>query len=275
MSNYKIQYRSKISRKDSQEMILMMAKYGNSGFKHKLNSDADVKRFLVSKNIDFNKLVEHCRTFSNKIPEIENLIGSTVSTFGGGKISIIDKKTGKEIESVNHPGTLSTSTYWTLFEQSINYKNNAVNKSSFSEFQASIVNGIASIESFINLLADEWNDSNPNDILRDTKQNKISFDEKMDFWLPKLSGGTKLDKGKRFWSDYIHLKNIRDDLTIHSKKRFLSFPLEELASNINLMKSGISELLIQLHLLMKRVIPAIIIRSRFSPLVEIVEIKSN
>ena len=172
MSNYKIQYRSKISRKDSQEMILMMAKYGNCGFRYKFSSDADVKRYLISKNIDFNKLVEHCRTFNNKIPEIENLIESTVSTFGGGKISIIDKKTGQEIESVNHPGTLSTSTYWTLFEQSINYKNNAVNKSSFSEFQTSIVSGIASIEAFVNFLADEWNNSNPNEILKDTRQNK-------------------------------------------------------------------------------------------------------
>lgn len=252
----------------------MMAKYGNNSLGVKLISDADVKRYLASKNTDFNKLVEYCRTFRNNIPHFENLIGSTVSTFGGGKISIIDKKTGKETEAVNHPGTISTSTYWTLFEQSIEYKNNAVNKSSFSEFQSSITNGIASIEAFINYLTEEWNNSNPSNILIDSKQNKISFDEKIDYLLPKFSNGKKLDKSKRYWSDYIYLKNIRDDLTIHPKRSSLSYSLEKLASNINLMKSGISELLIQIHLLTKRLIPAIIIRSRFSPLVEVIEINS-
>jgi len=81
----------------------------------------------------------------------------------------------------------------------------------------------------------------------------------------------KLDKSIRNWRDFKELKKIRDHVFIHSKSASYGISFPDLAQKINLFRTGIAGILIQLHKLFKEPIPAKIIRTFFSPEVEVVK----
>ena len=83
--------------------------------------------------------------------------------------------------------------------------------------------------------------------------------------------GKKLDKGAKSWENYKLLRSIRDDENIHAKNLAYGFTLETLAVRINLFKTGVAGMLIQLHLLFGMRIPTSIIRARFHRDVELAE----
>jgi hypothetical protein len=255
-------------------MILMLAKHSNHGEKVGFRTDADIKRYLAQRGIDFQTLVEQCRTFSENVPYFENLIGSTWSISPGAKVALVDKQTGEEKCEVQGPGTIAVSTYWAHFETACKARTNAVDLNSFPDLQVAIVYGIASIEAYINHRAELWNRANPQDGLTDSSTNKVSFDDKIDVWIPKMTGGINLDKSIRNWMDFLELRKIRDHLSIHPKSAGFGSSFSDLAQRINIIRTGIAGLLIQLHMLFNERIPAGIIRVFYAPEVEVVELNS-
>lgn len=256
-------------------MILMFAKYGNHGEKTAFATDADVKRYLTRCGIDFQRLVDLCRAFNENVPYFENLAGSTWTISSGAKAAVVDKQSGEEKCVVEGPGTIALSTYWAHAETAYKARTNAGEASSFTELQTAIVNGMASIEAYINHRAELWNSSNPQDKLADSFANKVSFDDKVDTWIPKMTGGVNLDKSVRNWMDFQELKKIRDNVSIHPKASGFGTSLAELARDVNIIRTGLAGFLIQLHMLFKERIPAIIIRLFYAPDAEVVEFSSD
>lgn len=275
MIEHRLQMRPKISRRASHDMILMFAKYGNHGDRAAFRTDADLKRYLAHRGIDFQKLVEQCRSFSENVPYFENLVGSTWTVSSGAKAAVVDKQSGEEKCVVEGPGAIALSTHWAHAETSYKARTNAVEASSFAEFQTAVVNGMASIEAFINHRAELWNSGNPHDKLTDSFAHKVSFADKIDIWIPKMTGGVNLDKSVRNWTDFQKLRTIRDDVSIHPKASGMGTSLAELSQNINLVRTGIGGLLIQLHILFKERMPAVIIRLFFAPEAEVVEFSTD
>jgi hypothetical protein len=256
-------------------MILMFAKHGNCGERLIFRTDADVKRYLAQRGIDFQRLVEQCRSFSENVPYLENLAGSTLTVSSGTKAAVVDRQSGEEKCAVEGPGEIALSTYWAHAETSVKSRTRAVEASSFSELQIAITNGIASIEAFVSHRAEIWNTSNPQDKLIDSFAGKVSFSDKIDVWVPKMTGGHNLDKSLRNWTDFQELRKIRDDVSIHPKASGMGTSYAELSKNLNLLKTGIGGLLIQLHLLFGERIPAVIIRLFFAPEVEVAEFNND
>jgi hypothetical protein len=246
--------KEKISRKASYELIMMMAKHSNNyvDIHHKINlqTDDDVKRFFSARTGTFDELVEFCRDYKEPVPIVENLIGSLFVTNGTAII---------------------TSTYHNLYESASKHLNEAIKNVSYSDLQSAITSGIASIEAYINRQVEIWNELNPNDQLIDSRNQKVSFDDKVEKWIPKIAGGKKLDKGLKPWPDFKRLRGIRDNVTIHPKESSFTKSVYEIAEGINMFRTGITGLLIQLHGLFGAKIPAIIIRNCFAPDVEVVE----
>ncbi|MDP2853828.1 MAG: hypothetical protein Q8O28_06245 [Smithellaceae bacterium] len=253
----------------------MFAKHGDHNERNVFKSDADVKRYMEHRGIDFEKLVDLCRNFKENVPYFENLVGSTWSISAGCKAAVVDKVGGKEKCVVEGPGTITLSTYWAHAETAYKARTDTVEASSFTELQTAIVSGMASIEAYINHRAELWNNTNPKEMLADSFTKKVSFDEKVDVWIPKMTGGTKLDKGTRNWMDFQELKKIRDNVSIHSKVSGMGTSFAELAKNANIIRTGISGLLIQLHILFKERIPSVIIRFFFAPEAEVVEFNND
>jgi len=271
MKEYRLVRKDKISRRASHDMIQIIAKWGKHSFSFR--TDADVKRFFWSKGYDYEQLVENCCNFPEPVPLIENIIGPTWAVSSGLKASRVDLRTGKEDLEVQGPATISMSTYWSSYETAARHLNQAIKEASYAELQSAITDGIACIEGYINYRAEEWNKENPDDLLLDSKKQPVNFDERVDFWIPKMTAGKKLDKSIRNWTDFKKLKLIRDNVKVHPKNSGYSISHQELADLINRFRCGIAGLLIQLHQLLNERIPSIIIRGYFAPDTQVKEVE--
>ncbi len=264
------------TRRATHDMILMMAKYGNHGIRHKFVSDADVKRFFqLNCHRDWSDLVQTCRKTNELVPDVENLVGSSWTVSGcGSRAAIVTgaaTEEEEEITALEGPGTLTTSTYLQLFENAVDNFSRCMERAHFGDFQSSVSNGIASIDAYIGYRAWIYNSEQPSDSLVDSKKNKVSQDVKIDEWIPKMSSGKKLDKSRTNWRDFKTLRNVRDDLAIHVKQPAISTSYQRLCGLLNLFRSGIAGVLFDLHLLFAERIPSKIIRYAYLPDVKLVE----
>jgi len=240
MSEYQIRIGDQISRRKSQEMIFLFARHGNHFCDLNFKSDADLKHYLSSKGFEFENLVEHCRSFENPIPIFEK---------------------------VEHPGSLVLLDYWAIFETAVEARNRAIEKVSYPEFLTAVSFGIASLESYINYRVELWNRSHVEAQRMDSKAIQISFDEKINTWLPSMADDREFDKNTVEWGHLNDLRNICNEAVIHPKT---GFSLVHFAENINLFRSGIAGILIQLHLFFGDRIPSVIIRAAYTPDLEVV-----
>lgn len=266
----------KRTRRATHDMILTMAKYGNHGHRQRFISDADVKRFFQLRGGYWDDLVQKCRNSEEIVPFLENLIGSTWKVSSGGKAAVVtDAATNKEkeITSVSGPGELTISTYLQLFENAVDNLNRCIDRASFGDFQPCVSNGIASIDAYIEHRVFLYNSANPSEQLIDSKENKISQGTKFDEWIPKMSGGKVLDRSRSNWSHFKRLRAIRDKLAIHVKEPAFSISYRELGELLNIFRSGIAGLLLDLHLIFGERVPCNIIRNKYLPDINLVEIE--
>jgi hypothetical protein len=253
-----------------------MAKYGNHSYRQSFISDADVKRFFQSKGVYWDDLVQKCRNPKEIVDILENLIGSTWKVSGGGKASVVtDAATNKETEitSVSGPGEITISTYLQLFENAVDNLSRCIDSASFGDFQSCVSNGIASIDAYIEHRVFLYNSAHPSEQLIDSKESKVSQDTKFDEWIPKMSGGKKLDKSRLNWSHFKRLRAVRDELAIHVKKPAFGINYHELGELLNVFRSGIAGLLLDLHVIFGERVPCNIIRNAYLPDISLVEIE--
>jgi hypothetical protein len=276
MPGYVLTPRRKISSAQARKLIYAFAKHGNHVYSNDFRSNADVERAFARNGVDFARLVDRIRDFNNNVPFFENLIGSTMRTDSEGtRISRIDNVTGAEDMVVEGPGQLVLYGYWATFETFAESLKRAIENKSYSEMQSAIVNGIASIEAYISYRAERWNAENPGKPLVDSVSSKVSFDDKIDKWIPVMTGGRKLDKSGLEWRDYKVLRAIRDDVTIHPKKSGHAASLADLAKLAYQYKTGIAGILMALHKLFGDQVPRVIIRAAFAPEVELVKVEGT
>jgi len=265
-----LKFNTRISRRDAQNMILLFAKHGNHYHNTNFHSDADVKRAFALKGRDFEKLVIECRDFQKTVPFFENLIGSTMYSAGGSSLARVDNESGATDLETQGPGTIVLNAYWAKFEAANDAIDQAVDKSSYTDFQSAVVEGIASIEAYIQYRVEYWNKHHPQQELQDSAVNKVPFDDKITQWVPLMTAGKLLDKSTAVWDHFVKLREIRDNVAIHPKSSGYSTSYEKLAEQINFFRTGIALLLVNLHLLFGDKIPAKIIRAAYTPDVEYV-----
>lgn len=265
-----LKFKTRISRRAAHEMILLFAKHGNHYHSRSFKTDADVKRAFAQNGIDYEKLVMECRDFQKTVPFFENLVGSTMSSAGGSSLARVDNMSGVTDLDTQGPGTIVLYAYWARFETAIDALDRAVSKSSYSELQSAVVEGIASIEGYIQYKVEHWNKHHPQQALLDSAENKVRFDDKITKWVPIMTFGKQLERNTAEWQHFVMLRKIRDDVALHPKSSGYSISYPKLAEQINLFKTGIAWLLVKLHLLFGDIIPARIIRAAYAPDVEFV-----
>jgi hypothetical protein len=271
-----IRVKNKRSHQDTQEMVLTMAKYGNHYIEKRegvrLETDEDVKRYVEEEyDITFYDLVELCRSKDEKVSIFENVLGSGWQVSAGGdKVSYVDESGDKTVlASDGESGTFTVPGYLGLFEQAVDEFNRCLNSKQYGDFLSCISNGVASIEGYLGQKVKSHNKHNPGKALIDNKQNKVSFDDKINKWIPILTGGTKLNKGTQRWEHYKKLRNIRDQQQAHLKAAALGADYRKLAKMLNLFRTGIAGMLLDLHIVFgERNVAATIIRHSYLPEVE-------
>lgn len=255
--NVTIRQGKKLSTKRAKELILAMVRLGNN-YDYPLHTTLDVKKFFASKGMKFEDVVEHVRTFTNRVPYFENLIGSTWTVLGGS-VSM-----GGETV-VDGDGQFATATYWAHFEQMGKQLQAAAANVSMNELHSAVERGVASIEAYIAHRVSIWNSTNPEALLHDNKENKVPFDDKITAWIPRMTGGYQLDRGTRHWNDFVKLRKVRDTVAVHPRGSSHGINFKTFVDLTNLTRTGIGGLLIDLHVLFGEKVPSGIIRHAHAP----------
>lgn len=278
-SEFTLQYKPKISRRQARNLIAAFAMFGD--YPHgpssvpRPTSMRETAIALFKLGVDPDRLAEQCRDYNVHVPYFENLLTSTWRTVGSPKVSLVDRTTGHESGAIEGPGIVTTSVYESRLGAACAARDRAVEYDSFEEFQGAIAKGIAALEAFIADRANEWNAQNPSQKLRDSKQDKVSLDDKLDEWVPLMSGGQRIDKGDQRWAHFKILRGIRDTKEIHPKGGGQLVTLEELADQINMFRLGIAGMLAQLHVIFRVTAPRAQIRALYQPDVEVVPVASS
>lgn len=270
MNEPRLRYKPRISLKKSRDKIAVFGMYGDHGYTPRPKSPREVAILLASLGCDPNRAAEICRDYRQPVPHLQNLLGSTWTVSDGADVQVIDNRTGQVVANVSGPGTVTLSTYLAQFEMACAARDRAVQKSSYADLQTAITHGIASVEAYIAELVKDWNLRHPDDQLLDTRSAKVSLDDKIDLWIPKMSGGATLIKGDQRWSEFVVLRRIRDDETIHPKRGAQAMSLVKLVRLIDAFRLGIAGMLGQLHLHFGQPLPSAIISAVYMPDVEVV-----
>lgn len=219
----------KRNRKQARDLIMAMARHGNH-YCGDLSTQHRLDTFLGQYECSFNDLIEECRDKEDSVPYLENRlpVGGWVASAGGGVVVSWTDSEGNEVTRFeDEPGTFSMATGGAFFEKTADDFERALGKMSYVEFLSCLANGVASIEAYIFEKTYQYNPRNPGNELIDSKKTKVSFDNKVDKWVP-LIAGSKLNKGGKEWAHYQRLKQVRDTQHAHSKNPSLSITYREL-----------------------------------------------
>jgi hypothetical protein len=210
------------------------------------------------------------RYFEYVIPFVEGMLGSTFQLdVSGGEgsftASIMNPVTGKPIIEIEGGGELGIA-YASQFESACRSRNRVIETGSVDDLHTLSIKAVASIESYLSYRASLWNSSVPFGLqLVDSKSKKVPFDEKIKSWIPEMTGGNKLDIGGTVWSNYLKLRELRDDEGIHAKAFGHGKNRKQMAEYLNVFKRGAATLLFNMHVLFDEAAPGRIIRAKYFP----------
>lgn len=259
-------------------MIMAMALYGNHYWDREWGAFATtrhVERFLAHHGLTLAGLVETMREkdawgnpFENRLPS-----GWTVVTGDSGVATYTDSE-GNEVVRMEESGTMATATDAALFEKAVDDYERAIARMSYTEFLSALANGLASIEAYISQKAYQYNVRNPGDELLDDKDHKVAFEDKIKVWVPKMAGA-KLDLGGKHWAHFQRLKRVRDTEHTHTKAPALNIPFRELCKQLNLFRTGIAGMLLNLHALFGDTTPSLMVKYAFHPDIKLVTVEEE
>ena len=258
----------RVSSKVARSRVLMLARHGNHSHLP-VNTTYDIKKAFAENGYSFDSVVEEARRFGSTVPMFENLLGPnwTFRSSGGGSLSVskAHQATGTQEIILEGSGEFISDLYWSAHDQMRKVLTRATGELSVAELITAAERGIASVEAYLGHRVQLWNLENPNDPLIDSKSSKVSFDCKIDVWIPRMTGGYKLDKSGKAWAAFRKIRTIRDDVSVHPKSSAHGVSHKAFVEQANLFQIGISGFLIDLHVLFSEKIPSTIIGEFFAP----------
>jgi hypothetical protein len=241
-------------------MILLMGKIGNHNKdpKRLLRNDADIKKHYHQNGIRFDEVVERCRIFSNNVPFYENILLAQARTHGM-TVSKVDPSTGKYEPVVEGDGVFNQKDYWNSFDLAVEDFENSIEGADYERFLSAVNCGLSSIEAFLNYqyLHKTSKDHEPEALRQDLIW-------KFDTWIPQFTK-TSFDKSKSHWMNFKMLKESRDNKFQHRKSTASGITYSDMEKFINLFRSGVCRVLLELHLLFNERCPTKIIRYSYYP----------
>lgn len=272
----KFRVKARRSRPATRELIVNMARHGKHGRGYGLKNatEQDVAHFFAKNGFDFKKVVEETReSWLAHVPLLwvwEPLsFNMGVSPGGYGAIKAGDKVLASlEGES----GRFVLVEYGDRFEQATKHLHRSIDDADHGDFLSAISDGISSLEAFLNYSASRYSGELSDTVHNDKGSRKLTFDEMVERWIPQITGGRKLDKSGRNWNDHKKLREIRNEFQSHPKTHVYGVSFRELNRGLNLFRTGIAGLLIDLHAVLQTTyVPEIVFRYAYLPDIEYVE----
>jgi len=257
-----------------------MARYGKTGRSYGLGSasEDDVKRFYAAHGYDYSSIIEQAREFLAHLPLLwvwePFSFDMGVPAGGYGAIKGAGEKVLASLEGES--GRFVMVEYMDRFEQATKHLHRSIDEMSHGEFLSAISDGVSSIEAYLGYRTGLHNERHPGQELSErvptgSGHRMLTFDEKIDQWIPKMTGGRKLDKNGRRWPDFKELRKIRNDYQAHPKNPVYGLPFRELCKRMNLFRTGIARLLLNLHAGLEDSAPELVFRYAYLPDIEYVQ----
>ncbi|AYV34220.1 hypothetical protein [Erysipelothrix rhusiopathiae] len=273
--------KNKITVKSATMIILENMQYSNYSSMEVLRRSPQKSKTQLEKFYNFNNKVslreeaEKGKNYEYRF-SIENILDFGTKWQGTSirPIKIIDGES-YEAKVPHNADVIAMVSYEAVFEDSYKSLEQSVSGisiiDSYPLFLSAVNKGIAAIEASIRDGLDTYNVRHPNDMLVDNFENKVSFNEKIDIWIPKITG-KKFDKSTIVWDSFLKLKKLRNDNDQHIKDAY-GFSSDEVLKLMNIYKYGIAKFLFELDRLFDRRTSSLIIRAQYFP--EIVKIESE
>lgn len=268
----------KRSRKEARDMVMAMARHGNHYWEREwgaFTTTQHVERFLAHNGLTLAGLVETMREKDAWGNPFENLLGSGWSFNAGdsGYATYTDSE-GNEVVTMNESGTMVTATDAALFEKATEDFERSLKEMSYTEFLSAIANGLASVEAYVSHKAYQYNVPTSGKELVDDKDHKVAFEDKIKVWVPTMAGA-KLDLGGKNWPHFKRLKGVRDTEHTHSKTPALNISYRELCKLLNLFRSGIAGMLLDLYAHFGDTVPSIVVKYAFHPEIKLITVEEK
>jgi hypothetical protein len=138
----------------------------------------------------------------------------------------------------------------------------------YRDLLAAFTSGMASIEAFVNKRVRRHLDPSRVDV--EQALGKTHLETKVFDWMPRIYG-LQVDKGKPPWQDYVKLRRFRNESYIHPKAETAAVSDKEFCQRLNLFRTGIARLLLDLHYLGDYGAPPELVKYAYWPEVEIAE----
>jgi hypothetical protein len=263
------------NRKEAKDLILAMARHGNHYWESEwgdLRTKQQVEAFFAAQGYNLADVIEECRDKETNVLLLENLIPSSGWGVTGGPgvtVSYTDSEGNEVVKFDGESGTFVEATDAALFDKAADDFERSIAKMSYVEFLSAIANGTASIEAYIFQKTYQYNIRNPSKELVDNKDNKVPFEDKIKKWVPTMAA-KKLDLGGKNWPHFKQLKQVRDTEHTHTKSPALQISYRDLCKLLNLFRSGIAGLLLDLHVLFGDKTPAKVIKYAYHPDIKLV-----
>lgn len=249
-------------------MVLDMARDGDHGHQLKcdLTNEERVKEFYRVNGCNFEVVVEEARRWSPGLPPTVPLLDIRTwnsFTLGGDSGSVAGIKRGGDdflVKFEGESGHVVLTEYLDIFENAVKELERSVEGDNHRAFLTALSDGIASIEGYINYQAGQTGGQQ----YKDSEQEKVSFETKINEWIPQLTGA-KLDKSGATWSHHQELRRIRNGYQAHPKMHLYGITYSEICRRMNLFRTGIAGLLFDLHIAFSKLVPGQVIQARCLP----------
>lgn len=271
MATFRI--REKRTRSDACTMIKMMALYGRGRTtkQYSLDTEDGLKLLLADHGYpDYKKALEE---FRHKDAVIHTFAGNLsppswgVNLPPGKSFFAVRQAGGAEIARIEgESGIIVMSEYEERFEDAVRNLRRCVGeeRAHYGDLLSCFADGMASLEAYVNHRTDPYKQY----FVADAKQ-IVSLDEKLFTWIPQLTG-RQIDKGKRNWQDFAEIRRVRNDYHSHPKSHVHALSDSLFCKRLNLFRTGIARLLIDLHVLLGTGPPVDVFTYAYLPDIELV-----
>ena len=221
--------------------------------KYNLGAEEGIKQLLADHGYtDYKKLVEESRPKDAVVPlaTYVDFPAFNIKLPPGKSRAGVREAGGRDLVSFEgESGRIVMSQYQDRFAGSFKNLKRCVSDDDpdYNDLLSCFADGMASIEAFVNYMTQRHRQNLPKG-----DEQKVPLDFKIFDWIPRLNGGIQVNEGYRNWQDFEQIRRIRN-------------------KQLNLWRTGIARLLLDLHVLTGRLAPPDVVRYAYLPDIEIVD----
>lgn len=274
MARFKI--RDKRSPSTAREMLLVHLHHGqgaNARKHYDLSTEAGVSKLLTDHGYgQLKQVVKDLRPRDTGLP-FETYVGfgdfgpTLKANLSPGSRMAIRGENEEEVASLEgESGSIVTSAYKARFRDSVTNLNRCieVEEPRYGDLLSCFADGMASIEAFVNYRTQRHRQALPRG-----NERIVELDFKIFDWIPRLYGGITVDKGYRNWQNFEKIRCIRNSYASHPDIDVYRTSDSEFCEQLNLWRTGIAELLLNLHVTTKMLVPPDIVKQAYLPEIEV------